>query len=388
MRGTLRTLIGWGLAVVGAWCGSATAGADETAQAAATPQNGLGYFAEKVRQKQPVVAGYIGGSITVGSGASKYEHNYYWVSRMMLSNAIKARGGTLSTDNVGIGGTNSEFGAFRIGAQLLPKHLDLLVVEFCVNDGGNLKAAESMEGIVRQALRTNPQMGIVFLYTSSGRYEAEYYAKGTLPPAVELHHKVAMHYGITEVNAGPLVHQQVSEEKVTVKECFPDGTHPSDIGHKIYGEALGRTLIAALDLPRPESTPALPALLGSGKYEQARLAAVPTAELPAGWEINSKQWNWYGVPTMIGTDAKKPLVFPASGGSLTLVYQGDLELRWVTPAGERTQRLSGKRGLPHPSSFSLGLGEALATTTVTATPVANEKGEVKGEVWGYLYFAQ
>ena len=64
----------------------------------------LAGFAAKVRSKKPVVIAYLGGSITVGSGASP-GHGYRDVTQAALAREIEHRGGKASMIFSAMGGT-------------------------------------------------------------------------------------------------------------------------------------------------------------------------------------------------------------------------------------------------------------------------------------------
>ena len=343
----------------------------------------LASFAENVRRHEPVTVAYLGGSITVGAGASSYPNNYYWKSRTTIAQAIAGHGGGAFTSlNAGIGGTGSGYGAFRVGAQLLSHKPDLLIVEFAVNDGGAgpQDAADGMEGIVRQALQQNPAMGIVFLYTTTAKYEQDFYAKGLLPPAVVAHHRVATHYGIAEVHAGAAVHQGIADGRFTIPTFFKDGTHPSDIGHACYAGLLSDVVCAGLEQAAPASPKPLPALLGTGRYEHARLDPIVPVGAPDGWATNSKQWNWLSVGIWTCDTADKPIVFVAKGRAIQLVYMGKIKVKWSVGGREMSQELTGAPGMPMPASWSFPAGKNPDGATVTVEAVAGPKPH--GEVWG------
>lgn len=353
---------------------------------------GLGFFAEKVRQHQPVTVSYIGGSITVGCGSSQYATNYYWKSRTALADAIAKRGGgKFTSTNAAIGGTGSGYGAFRVGAQVLDQNPDLLIVEFAVNDCPAKPAeararvpdvVDGMEGIVRQALRRNPRMGIVFLYTSAAVFQRDYYAQGQVTPAVEAHHRVAQHYGCTEALTGSAIAAGLRAGTYTEKEFFPDGTHPADIGHALYAQALLEAVLPGLDQPAPAAPKALPPLLGSGHYEFARLDPIAPSAGAEGWTENRKQWNWAGVPIYTCATPGQPLAFPAKGQGIKLLFQGQVLLKWS--AGDRayTRNLNGATNMPFPAlwQFPPEANPDGATITVEALPEA--AGKTRGEVWG------
>jgi lysophospholipase L1-like esterase len=217
----------------------------------------LGYFAEKVRSGVPVTIGYLGGSITQGTGASAFGNSYYWRSSRALLEAIKAAGGseTPKATLAAVGGTNSEYGSFRVGTQLLNPGVDLLIVEFAVNDGDNDAAVRGMEGIVRHAWRVNPQTAIVFLYTTAARSVEDFYMKDQAAPTVLRHHEVAKHYGIAEVHCGPTVASGIKQDQYSSKDFFPDSVHPSDLGHGVYAKLLLDALLPTLDWKAPAGDP-------------------------------------------------------------------------------------------------------------------------------------
>ena len=79
-----------------------------------------------------LVIGFIGGSITQGSLSSTpqtcYAYRVYswWKETFPQAEFVYC--------NAGIGGTTSEFGAARVGTDLLAERPDFVIVEFSVND--------------------------------------------------------------------------------------------------------------------------------------------------------------------------------------------------------------------------------------------------------------
>jgi acyl-CoA thioesterase-1 len=352
------------------------------------PEN-LGYFAQKVRDHHPVTIAYLGGSITVGTGASAYPNNYYWISRTALLNEVQKRGDTGTTLNAGIGGTGSSYGAFRVGAQVLSQNPDLLIVEFAVNDAPQALTQQSevidgMEGIVRQALKQDPKMGIVFLYTSTAALQDNFFSKGLVPPSIAAHHMVALHYGIAEALTGPLVAKGIQEGNFTDAQFFRDGTHPTDIGHALYAKALTDIILPSLDQAAPTAPKPLPPLLGSGKYEYAHLTPITPVGSSEGWTSpNEKPWNWPNVGVWISETGAKPLSFAISGKSIQLVFMGQIDVQWTTDGQKQHKSLSVPAGLPMPGSWDLtseSVNPDKGLLTVEAIPAAD--GKAHGEVWG------
>jgi len=74
-------------------------------------------FRKQIRNKEYGTIVYLGGSITEGAGASRQEyswqgHIHKWIQEELKEYIIKGY-------NAGIGGTNSEFGVFRLGQHVL-----------------------------------------------------------------------------------------------------------------------------------------------------------------------------------------------------------------------------------------------------------------------------
>ena len=197
--------------------------------AGAPKRDGLGRTFEKLRQGGSLTIGYLGGSITAGSGASKPEQTSYraLTTRWFRGQFPRAQ---IAEVNAAIGGTGSDLGAFRCGRDLLSRNPDLVFVEFAVNDGGMKEARvlRSMEGIVRQVRRANPAAEMVFLYTIQKTSMAEVYDKGELPHTVRWHERVAEAYRIPSLNLGQIIWQTVKDGKATWADLLPDNVHPSD----------------------------------------------------------------------------------------------------------------------------------------------------------------
>ena len=341
------------------------------------PQN-LAGFAAKVRSKQPVVIAYLGGSITVGSGASP-GRGYRNVAQAALAKEIEKRGGKASMVTSATGGTPSGFGVFRVGNELLSQHPDLLVVEYAVNDfsgvisgtAGAAKAVDAMEGIVRQALRSNPAIGVVFFSTTQQKQQDSFYDQGLISPSVLAHHRVATHYGVFEVLAGPTVSKEVAAGKYTYPQFFKDLIHPLDNGAALYAKILVDAIVPALDLPSSEPRP-LPALLGTGAFEYACMNSVPAGD--SGWMVGKDN------RTLTCAEAGKPLHFSTKGTNISLVYKGRIKLNWTSNGKAQEKIATSPSGVPYPGNFRFE--SAPDATGVTVEAVAGDDGVVKSEILG------
>ncbi|MFW6371487.1 MAG: hypothetical protein ACOC10_09830, partial [Bacteroidota bacterium] len=105
-------------------------------------RSGLPNFLKKVKNGENVTVVYFGGSITNADGWRPQTAN--WM-RSYFNNS------NINDINSSISGTNSEFGAYRTGRDVLPHNPDLVLIEFAVNDIGrdSIEILKSMEGIIR-----------------------------------------------------------------------------------------------------------------------------------------------------------------------------------------------------------------------------------------------
>ena len=241
----------------------------------AAEPDGLGRSFQRLRKTGQLNVGYLGGSITAGSGASKPNETSYrgLTTRWFREQFPKAE---IKEINAAIGGTGSDLGAFRCQRDLLSGKPDLVFVEFAVNDGGagEARVMRSMEGIVRQIWHANAEADIVFLYTINRNSMAETYDKGDLPNTVKWHNKVAAAYRIPTLNIGEAIWRAVHDGKHPWEKVLPDNVHPSDLGYEIYMQQL-RPFLAAHRLDK-KSKPrkSLPKPLSPDNFENARLVEV------------------------------------------------------------------------------------------------------------------
>lgn len=204
----------------------------------------------------------IGGSITTGYAAtSPPDQGWAGLTAAWLQGMAKARGGRLEFVNLGLSGTDSAAGAQRVAAQALDTGVDLLIVEFGVNDLALDAAvrARSYEGLLRQALRAKQHPAVLTLHLTlqHGR-EAE---------ASALHQAIAAHYDLARVDFAAWVHAQ----RLDWAELYDEPVHPNTAGHRAIARAVCATLAAAAAAPPPVGELAsLPPPLHDSEFESVR----------------------------------------------------------------------------------------------------------------------
>ncbi len=208
-------------------------------------RGGLSSFIKKVKTNNHISIAYLGGSITEAQGWREHSFEFF---KEKYPNTI------FNQINAAIGGTGSEFGAYRLQEHVLVHKPDLVFVEFAVNDNivAEDKIIQAMEGIVLQIKQNNPETDICFVYTiMEGFLEKEKY--GQLPDSKLAMEKVAKHYGIPTINFGYEVSKRVVENSLIFtgkhfyKDSIPvfsaDGVHPFfETGHAIYAEIFERSM--------------------------------------------------------------------------------------------------------------------------------------------------
>jgi Lysophospholipase L1 and related esterases len=169
---------------------------------------------------------FLGGSITQGVGASKYENSFVHKVSEYIKELYKDK--NINIINCGIDGTGSEFGLFRLERDVINKNADLVFVEFAVNDRivNSQNASITTEGIIRKLSKCDNPPAVVFLITSTGLGDA----------CSSVHKRVAYYYNISCIDIQDYVYKQIGKDEYVWEEISIDNLHPNDKGHEIYAQ--------------------------------------------------------------------------------------------------------------------------------------------------------
>ncbi|HEX2971355.1 MAG TPA: SGNH/GDSL hydrolase family protein, partial [Tepidisphaeraceae bacterium] len=187
------------------------------------------------RQKTGHVA-FIGGSITEMDGYRPM------VCQLLTKRFPDTR---FTFTNAGVSSTCSTTGAFRLQSEVLSKGpVDLLFIEFAVNDDQDAghsrqECIRGMEGIVRQALRHNPNMDIVITHFINPEM-LEILRAGKTPLTAGAHEEVAVHYAISTINLAKEVAEQITAGQMTWQQY--GGTHPAPYGNALCADMIARLM--------------------------------------------------------------------------------------------------------------------------------------------------
>jgi hypothetical protein len=227
---------------------------------------------------------FLGGSITEMKG---------WHNEVM--DQLKQRFPTTKFEFVeaGIGSTGSTPGAFRIKKDaLMNGKVDLLFVEAAVNDHTNgfdsIAQIRGMEGEIRQALLSNPNMDIIMQHFIYDPFIPILNA-GKIPNVMLNHEKVAEHYQIPSINQAQEIAERMQAGEFDWKQF--GGTHPAPLGHKYYAAAIDALFdqMWSVNYPdvqlKPHQLPANP--LDVYSYFNGKLVSPQEAKVKKGWNYES-----------------------------------------------------------------------------------------------------
>ena len=243
---------------------------------------------KKAANKERIVIGTIGGSITEGTASTAFFNSYAGRFRDWWSEEYPDM--PIEFYNIGKGATTSLMGAHRVGRELLDKNPDLVVVDFSVNDSDDTLYSESYESLIRQILQNenSPAVICLFMMDKRGWNTSDY------------HLPVAKHYNLPVISYKEALWPTNGKKLYEWSEISPDDIHPNDTGHAIINELLVNYLdkVRAKISSISTEKPALPAPLTANSFANARLinsldvtpkkienffSTVSSYQFPNGW---------------------------------------------------------------------------------------------------------
>ncbi|MGE9292410.1 MAG: SGNH/GDSL hydrolase family protein [Puniceicoccales bacterium] len=204
-------------------------------------------FREKLRDREPITYGAIGGSITEGAAASdSVSTSYGAVFAAWLNNQTAC-----TFTNAGRGATTSMFGAFRAHQEMLCHVPDIVTVEFAVNDTINPDTEASYEALVRQCLESAKKPLVILIFTM--RRDGMNLQDQHIP--------IGRHYVLPMLSYRDALHPEVRSGRLAWETLSPDEVHPNDGGHAFIASLLERYIELG---EAPEGEQVLPELLNAG----------------------------------------------------------------------------------------------------------------------------
>lgn len=224
--------------------------------------------------KEEINIVFLGGSITEGAHATQKELCYAGLTSAWLTEQLGGAG-RVHCHNKGVGGTDSQYGLFRLNRDVISKKPDLVFLEYAVNDGGR-DMRLYMESIVR-SLQESCDPYIVFLYTTNESYATD----------THYHEELAAYYGIPEISLKDALKRTL--EGKNARECgyFTDAVHPANLGHEVYFHEMVRCLSCPDYYKKVEKRP--PLIAGSGAVRTEFISSASERVTRVGeWETNTE----------------------------------------------------------------------------------------------------
>ena len=198
---------------------------------------------KKAQDGENITIGAIGGSITEGAGATRYQECYaYQTYQKFKEEYGSGDGSNVSFINAGVGGTPSTFGIMRYERDIVSRVTDLdalpdiVLVEYAVNDYAEPTKHACYESLVKYILEqpNNPVVILVFAVFPDGF---------TLQNELK---KVGTTYDLMMVSTKDAVFPYM-DKQWTSKEFFYDIYHPTTLGHGIMADCIFNTIRTAAD---------------------------------------------------------------------------------------------------------------------------------------------
>lgn len=290
---------------------------------------------------------FIGGSLTVGTGCSntsmcswrklfmRYIHDRYeQVYHFRVGDVMAAIGAM------------SSYGMSFMMPKYVPRQKPTLAfLEHCVNDCNcphEGLVEKGIEGLVRQlrGIDSNPDIVILCAPTRPD-CEACEKTRATL----EVHRRVAEHYGATVIDVHEYLHRTLASRGQTWDDVGIDNYHMNDYGNHIWFECLRdwfeqQVRVFEQDLSQPEPR-TMPEPLHSDELEHTKLVTATKKSkrivLEGDWGMGedvSKPWWMDGV--LVGRPgAKVTYTFTGTAiATVTMMYPNGLKMEAVLDGEE------------------------------------------------------
>lgn len=240
---------------------------------------GTSNFIARLEKEQKAHVAFLGGSIT----QNKTGHT------KMVADWLEGQWPQVefTFTNAGLSSTCSTTGAFRADRDVFSKgQIDLLVVEFAVNDDQDAKhdratAMRGLEGIIRQYFEANPTGDVISVQFVNPGILAKAQA-GEEAVSVAAHKAVARHYDVPIVDVGLALAREIAAGKMTWEADYKD-THPNPTGYQFASDLITKVIAETISGETPQ-TVALPEPLDPLSYSGAAMVDPQVFSWLGGWK--------------------------------------------------------------------------------------------------------
>ena len=315
-----------------------------------------------------------GGSLrTVAIGGSITQAGKGWIGEWLTQRFPKCR---TMTVNAGMSATGSSLGVFRLGRDVIAHRPDLVLIEFCVNDGGlsDEDAVRYVESVVVRLKSLPDPPAIAFVGAAS---------RGHITFA--RHRKVAEHYGLKFIDLQDPLERELAAQGREWKSLMSDDVHPNEAGHRFYAKCIAEALeplVRAAEHGTSAGRRPLPSPLSAKRLildgEMVSLSESPRD----GWTTASSVGKWWDkfMTGVLQAPKERPAryVIPFRGTAAGLFYPMDPAYGhfYASVDGREPQELNPGARFGYESRI-LGKDLVPGEHTITVVVPSGEKGAVK-----------
>ena len=206
---------------------------------------------EKARNGEEVYIGALGGSVTEGAGATLKEQGYaYQFAKAFAETYGAGDGSHIHFVNAGLGGTPSSLGVIRYDEDVeaeLGCQVDLLLIEYAVNDYMEVTGGRAYEALIYDALSQDNDAAVMLIFASSK----------SLWNVQDVFIPIGKHYDLPMVSIRNAVDIPITFGYLTDKQFFTDEYHPTTYGHTIMKDCIMK-LLADIDAEELEEKNPIP----------------------------------------------------------------------------------------------------------------------------------
>jgi sialidase-1 len=204
---------------------------------------------------------------------------------------------------------------------------DLLFVEAAVNDRVNgtdsITQVRDLEGIIRHAKKSNPDMDIVMMAFADPDKTKDY-NNGITPVEIKNHQLVAQHYNLPFIDLAKEVRDKMKNKEFSWNDDFKD-LHPAVFGQELYFETIKDLLNNCFDNQKQliiSNKKTLPKQLNESSFENGSYYNIKNAHYTPDW-VFTKNWKPAdGLATRDGFVNIPVLSSDRPGAELSLTFNG------------------------------------------------------------------
>ena len=339
-------------------------------------REGMPNLRRKLESGQPVTIGFLGGSITQNAEKEGFiEALRAWIAKKHPAARVR-------TLNAGVPATNSNWGAARVGHDVLAEKPDAVFVEFAVNDGERDSQAD-MERIVRRIQQADPETDVAFLYATSEPAFNNKLRKGKTHEAIRFHEAVAAHYALPSLIFGTDLYRQTGSGGRPWSDFFQDDCHPTSEGYASYSRDMD-AFLAAVFAASPQKKSAAPQPLVAEANESAGASAPEPMREPEPMihrELGQATDTW--VLPVLGSQWIASPSFPQANQEWQLSYAvlADASGRANSADWQPARWFAEGRGFTGQNSYVLAKPSEKWGSTLSMFPAAGQGANVPQITW-------